>query len=509
MKTDKADSKQPTADAGSSLAATTKMSRRALIASLGIAGGALVSGSIVSRMVASGDSSVMQSVYGGSGTYMDVKDFGAVGDGLTDDTQAIQDALDSSAKHLILDGHFLITGQLVLTTAKTLLGGGTLTLSAANGNIPMLLINAPGATVILHNLTFNLNENSGAGIRATEYAHITFNHCTVENVKPTELGQSSITNAYGIYFTSTSGKSVVDNCIIRNIYGNTFTNNIATGVYTIRNTTLINSRIQNIFPSEDADGFKIHTSDVPSRCIVQHNHFENCEKRAAKLQAPGNIFSDNIVSIRETLDQTEVNRRTQRYGIASQHNNNKIHDNLFISPYFHTVIQLDTDNIEGNSIVNNTVHLLDRDVAYTNSMWGIRVLPRSGPSVARDLIISGNVIQVENSEGADSNRHLAYGIAINTSSNRITITNNIIHAARVGAVSFADSTEHRFLKISGNTAFTTFRLLHSTASKTFVATSITNNTVVRTWQTAAPDLQDGSATFTLEDHNILLNSRSV
>ena len=53
-----------------------------------------------------------------------VKDFGAIGDGLTDDTLAIQQALAAHNNVFIPEGTFLITSSIALTDSQALIGAG-------------------------------------------------------------------------------------------------------------------------------------------------------------------------------------------------------------------------------------------------------------------------------------------------------------------------------------------------------------------------------------------------
>jgi len=73
----------------------------------------------------SGNDVVVRSIQSKLQDIVSVKDFGAVGDGLTDDTDAIQSALDNNSAVFIPEGVFLCD-ELTLNTNNLVVGGGTL-----------------------------------------------------------------------------------------------------------------------------------------------------------------------------------------------------------------------------------------------------------------------------------------------------------------------------------------------------------------------------------------------
>ncbi len=63
-----------------------------------------------------------------------IKDFGAIGDGLTDDTNAIINALQSYDSVFIPEGEYLVTTTIILGERKTLLGAGQKSVIKAQDN---------------------------------------------------------------------------------------------------------------------------------------------------------------------------------------------------------------------------------------------------------------------------------------------------------------------------------------------------------------------------------------
>lgn len=76
-----------------------------------------------------------------------IKDFGAIGDGLTDDTLAIQKALAAHDSVFVPPGTYLITQPLELKSYQTLIGAGQTATIKANAMVNILEITASYVTV--------------------------------------------------------------------------------------------------------------------------------------------------------------------------------------------------------------------------------------------------------------------------------------------------------------------------------------------------------------------------
>lgn len=106
--------------------------------------------------------------------WVSVKDFGAVGDGLTDDTSAIQAAINSAAANPMIfvpPGSYLV-GGLTISQPLTLFGAGwnASKFVAKSGIGDSNMLYASGVSgIVVSGLGFNMRNDEIAGTRATAY----------------------------------------------------------------------------------------------------------------------------------------------------------------------------------------------------------------------------------------------------------------------------------------------------------------------------------------------------
>lgn len=90
-----------------------------------------------------------------------VKDFGAVGDGLTDDTLAVQQALAAHNTVFVPEGTFLVTATITVGPGQALFGGGQASIIKASSD-SFVTIEIPANRASIRNLRI---ENGLAGIK--------------------------------------------------------------------------------------------------------------------------------------------------------------------------------------------------------------------------------------------------------------------------------------------------------------------------------------------------------
>lgn len=109
------------------------------------------SGSSLVGFLQSGTGAVATTVQSKLRVSVSVKDFGAVGDGVTDDTAAIQAALNSGAKQLLLvnsgSTNFKITNSLTVPAGVEVVGVGSPTITAYFGSLKVAFILGAGSTI--------------------------------------------------------------------------------------------------------------------------------------------------------------------------------------------------------------------------------------------------------------------------------------------------------------------------------------------------------------------------
>jgi hypothetical protein len=358
-----------------------------------------------------------------------VKDYGAKGDGITDDTTAIQNALNSNLNVFIPTGTYLISSSLILRSSQLITGSGQgailkatansiIILSAtsiSNFHISQILIDGGGQTS-------NVSTGIAAvvGIQVNGGTFFSIRNVRIKNCGIAHAGNITVDagfGGYGILVTSLAGitySGTIDSCHIENIAGGG--NNTGDGVYiggqnaNVNNTThginIINTRVSAVgrhcFTVAEGGGTSIPT-DIS---------FVNCYGEKAALSGIDFESGNNIIVSDSQFalcgnDQTYYNPAvvygaTYRLmcGIATDNNSQNVSVmNSHVSGCYYGITWGATD---GFSLTNVKVNTSTTSDVFTGLAASPRKLRVSGCEFNSALALDPFVLQ-NSSAGVVSN----------------------------------------------------------------------------------------------------------
>lgn len=277
-----------------------------------------------------------------SASTVNAKMFGLVGDGVTDNSSAIEQMLKSNSKNIVVpEGVYKITRQLTALTGspKKVIGVGNVVFSVTLGvDVNLASI---GINIAFENITFDFNSgNVKMGLLyASNLGEINLKNITFKNIK--DVGNTYSSN---LVMINTVGNTLaIDGLRFENIrkLGN---NNIAdgggsiNGLYVTYNSATANYHtsgyITNFFVKnmhnidsnnniifEDTSGMYIitATNDSLNNINISNVRGENFGKRLIKLHA-SNINIDNVYGYSSTGDSLSVIGANNAQGLGDKSN---------------------------------------------------------------------------------------------------------------------------------------------------------------------------------------------
>ncbi len=252
-----------------------------------------------------------------------VLDYGAVGDGINDDTGKIQDAISSLNTGDVLffpeNKTFKISSTLVVSKSNITIEFGTNSWLIADPsgtindydhgttNSVFYIVNQNNISFL--NVRIDGNNIPATGIYFWQCSTITFENSIIKNLK----GNDSIySNGLDL---KRSHEVTINNCQFIDISN---TNKSATGILLDSNPDAIDvadictnikiskSRFENIKSNDDADGIKFIgrlSNPLYSNSIVENCSLINCYKRAIKIQTNGVKVLNNVILNDRTSDE--------------------------------------------------------------------------------------------------------------------------------------------------------------------------------------------------------------
>lgn len=154
-----------------------------------------------------------------------VKNYGAVGDGITDDTVAIQNAINSSDSVLYFPDGIYLCGGIITNNKTRITGNGKGSILKSKGNFKLITVQAND--VIIDNLTLlgtsNVINTSEVGIYINDFYNIKMCDLIIDGFKKSGIENTNLLDAF-------IGNHII-NCIIRNCNNGIFMD--TRGEYTI------------------------------------------------------------------------------------------------------------------------------------------------------------------------------------------------------------------------------------------------------------------------------------
>lgn len=394
-----------------------------------------------------------------TGAPVNVLDYGAVGNGTTDDTTALQAAINSGAKCVFLPaGTYLVSAQITLVTGQTLQGQGagvTTVIAKAATNFQYVTYNSGGSGIKVTGITFDANQANRIGVLTTTaipmlltgVTDCEISECTFQNA----LGTVSVPG-FGFALGGTSTRCTVTNC----------------------------RALNNGTASKPADGFYCSASDsLISNCIAY-----NCTDTAFALESCSNSGIVGCVSDGCSCGGAITNAiNTDTYG-------NYI-NGLTVSNWNATVtggIQIGNPLSTSTGVQYDT--LVNAVVIRANTSGGYGVGPAinvraTGTPKPTRVTVSNCIV-----EGAT-----LQGILFNDCVS-CTATGNVVKGTTGATVQFNEGSGHVAL---GNYCDGTYMITTLTASATFMGNVCINGT----YGTYALD------TSTLNSYNNFVSNISV
>ncbi|WP_191560136.1 glycosyl hydrolase family 28-related protein [Metabacillus idriensis] len=346
---------------------------------------------------------------GADNQILNVKDFGAAGDGVTDDTSAIKKALykGKNKKIFFPEGTYSVSDTLTIKGNTDVYGSkaiikankeGYTLLRAYGENITIRDLAFDGSGFVLRGLTV-MNGSKNVSIHSAEFKHFG---------QPSSKPYSHST-PIGIRIEGGVENVMMDELIIEDVFAKNISSHVgwnhkvARGILISpaletqtgsKNITIQNSSILKIGPKDDGDGIVVQGFKENVDVNILGNTFEKNHKRAIKIQSPGAVIKDNRIHnsfmSNNFYDTYKEDKTYDMWSAISVYANHvTVEKNTITGPgSYSAAIDIAGGNhvaVKNNSIANGSVSQ-SSDLIRINK--GV-----DGKSQFRDITISNNSLE--------------------------------------------------------------------------------------------------------------------
>ena len=365
-----------------------------------------------------------------------VKDFGAVGDGVTDDTAAIQAALDSGAGQVTFpDGTYLISAQIEPESNQTLLGtGGTLTMVNGTFDQGVYVDTKPNVRIDGLRIIGASGGNSfDQAILVVGSTNVTIENCLIQDIgneaaSPNEYG-------HGIEIDGSSVNVKIINNTIKNIKG--FGQFRGDGITVrssfntlIQGNTIDTNRRMQIAVIDDAIDVKIISNHLLNGYLAGIDIEPNSVNTTGEITIQGNTIRNFGIKPGATIG-------AQFYGIdlhSNEFDNISVVGNIISAENAQAISCIHGQNIAKFATISGNVLWCN---GYADGMT------LNAGNGFKNLVISGNIIR----------EFAAYGI-IGDKNGTVVVDSNILESAQATAAGgirlITGTVDSTYATITGN-----------------------------------------------------------
>ena len=355
--------------------------------------------------------------------YVTPEMFGAVGDGITDDTNAVKAAIDNGG-NIYVKNKYLITDVIKYTKPMCVFGEGEFIITSGK---PLFFVEAgntikgirfEGFTIKGDGVTFTTIEGSNMGVIGNFSGTIDLEDYTIRNVKFIDV-------SFGIYLNANNGgilkNVIVENCYFKNIFGSS---------------------------SGTGDGIAIaNNHNGNDSILIQNNYFDDCGRHALYCSyARGVVLAHNSIVNHGASNAASIPNNA---AINIARSTEILVDGNYISKCRNIAINItaidgnETDNIK---VINNTIENKTNDAPVDVSIGSdnpdvnghvrnvifdnnILISPNGSSLLTLasgvNIAIRGNLFELKNA--VDYSRAITmYAYGTNEISNNYIASNNII-----------------------------------------------------------------------------------
>ena len=330
-----------------------------------------------------------------SAATLNVKDYGAKGDGLRDDTEPIQAAIDASAPGdtiLFFPGAYRLSAPLQLLSYRSYLGQGGAQLLGRKGSFSAITPWNSTTRITIDGLVFSAAGLAVLGDQVPATA-ARISNCTFENIAPSGNDWPA---SSGIFIASGLDNSSIVNNTFRNILqpGQVSSYDIASAAirgYNIKNSTIVGNRFDTV---NEAIYLNFNGNDSYPGVVIANNTGTQVHRMGIELQGS------------RTVGLQVVNNTFSN----------------FLNPYYNTFGLSIVVEGTGSVVQNNTL---------------IASLPASGPNRYGIAIEAGGTAEKVSKNFIQG--YWDWGIALGNAPHIVVMANFLCGSARAQLIGWEDS----------------------------------------------------------------------